>query len=192
MPFSPIQHICSPVETAESIRSTLKRDFSRTAFEVILRETTPPVLTLRWWDGPSRSVLDTTLEDFRSRKWDWQKDADGELYSEEWREAHTVVEASGLLGYRMYFDMTFDLDRHFTLPTLTQASKRIAEQHGVAMPVLRDTIAELIAEYGSTSNMKHFIASLGKFYEIDDGGVVIGGIPLQNLILNDLEFLPFL
>ena len=139
IPFSPIQHICSPVETAESIRSTLKRDFSRTAFEVILRETTPPVLTLRWWDGPSRSVLDTTLEDFRSRKWDWQKDADGELYSEEWREAHTVVEASGLLGYRMYFDMTFDLDRHFTLPTLTQAATRIAEQYSVEMPVLRDT-----------------------------------------------------
>jgi hypothetical protein len=182
----------SPKETAECVRSEIARAFPRTAFECILRETTPPVLTLRWWDGPCRSIVDTTLEDFRSRKWDWQRDADGELYSEEWREVHTVVEASGLLGYRMYFNMTFDLDRHFTLPTLTQAAKRISEQRGVEMPQIRDTIAELLVEYGSTPDTEHLRASLGKFYEIDDGGVSIGGVPLQTVIVNDLEFLPFL
>jgi hypothetical protein len=189
----------SPEATAACVRSELLRAFPKTAFECILRPTTPPVLTLRWWDGPNRTLVDTALEDLRSRKWEWQRDANGDLYSEEWHEAHTVVETSGLLGYRMYFDMTFELDRHFTLPTLTQAAKRLSEQHGVAMPVLRDTVAELLVEYGNeygndygdTAGMEHLRAALGKFYEIDDGGTVIGGVPLQTLILNDLEFLPF-
>ena len=182
----------SPKETAECIRREISRAFPRTAFEIVLRETKPPVLTVRWWDGPNIALVDIMLEDFRSRKWEWQRDSSGDLYSEEWQEAHTVVEASGLLGYRMYFDMTFDLDRHFTLPTLEQVAKRLSEQHGVAMPEIRDTVAELLAEYGSTPDTEHLRAALGKFYDIDDGGIMIGGVPLRTALLNDLEFLPFL
>jgi hypothetical protein len=193
--FSSLQHICSPTETADCIRRELHRVFPKTFFDVVLREgrsPKPPVLTLRWWDGPNIALVDTMLEDFRSRKWDWQRDSSGELYSEEWLETHTVVDASGMLGYRLYFDMTFDLDRHFTLPTLEQSAKRLSEQHGVAMPEIHDTVAELLAEYGSTPETEHLRASLGKFYDIDDGGVMIGGVPLRTAILNDLEFLPFL
>ncbi len=182
----------SPEETAACVRSELLRAFPKTAFEYILRPTMPPVLTLRWWDGPNRTLVDTALEDLRSRKWEWARDANGNLYSEEWHEAHTVVDESGLLGYRRYFDLTFELDRHFTLPTLTQAAKRLSEQHGVAMPAIRDTVAELLADYGETPDTEHLRAALGKFYEIDDGGTVIGGVPLQTLMLNDLELLPFL
>ncbi|MCU0427845.1 MAG: hypothetical protein MUF71_19710 [Candidatus Kapabacteria bacterium] len=192
IPFPELTPTLSPKETAECVKREIVRAFPRTAFEIVLRETKPPVLTVRWWDGPNRTLVDTALEDFRSRKWEWQRDANGDLYSEEWREAHTVVETSGLLGYRMYFDMTFELDRHFTLLTLMQAAKRLSEQHGVAMPEIRDTVAELLAEYGSMPDTEHLRAALGKFYEIDDGGTVIGGVPLQTLILNDLEFLPFL
>jgi hypothetical protein len=150
------------------------------------------VLTLRWWNGPNRTLVDTALEDFRSRKWEWQRDTNGELYSEEWREAHTVVDASGVLGYRVYSDMTFELDRQFTLPVLEQAAKRLSEQHGVPMPAIRDTIADLLADYGNTPETEHLRVSLGKFYEIDDGGIVVGAVPLHTLILNDLEFLPYL
>jgi hypothetical protein len=182
----------SPEETAACVRSELGRAFPKTAFECILRPTTPPVLTVRWWNGPNRTLVDTALEDFRSRKWEWQRDANGDLYSEEWHETHTVVDASGVLGYRMYFDMTFELDRHFALPTLMQAAKRLSEQHGVAMPEIRDTVAELLADYGDTAGTEHLRAALGKFYEIDDGGTVIGGVPFQTLIMNDLELLPFL
>jgi hypothetical protein len=60
------------------------------------------------------------------------------------------------------------------------------------MPEIRDTVAELLAEYGSTPDTEHLRAALGKFYDIDDGGIMIGGVPLRTALLNDLEFLPFL
>jgi hypothetical protein len=189
----PLTPTLSAQETSARLQSEITRQFPQTHFEFTLRAVSvTPTLTLRWWDGPSKSVIDAALEDFRSRKWEWFRGADGGLYSEEWREAHIVVEESGLPSYRTHCDMAFELDRHFTRARLEEAARRVAAEFGVSPPRVYDSIAALIDEYGGGAEVERLRPMLGKFYDIDDGGAKANGAPISSLIFNDLELLPFL
>lgn len=146
-------------------------------------------VTIEWWDGPTRLRVKEYLRSLPHTTNYSLVDASGYPFTYDYYHPRLQIGADGVLIKSIRNSYYVSLVREYSKEVLERYAREVAERHNVAIPKVVDSVTSCIENTGVSLRdlSPRFQKATGKYFELQDGGVMVNNERLEKIIFETLR-----